>query len=294
MLDLVKGYLAAIIESASESGRLDSLASDLTGFSTAVVESNDLRQALSDSAIPATARRAIAAELLSGRASPEAASLVSFIIRTERAPDVSSSLILAVELAEGAASTPPVEEIENSGHSPERVRGYSERIFQELDAAALDQTEEELFSLARLFEAEDVLRHALGDPTLTRGARREIAQSLFGSKVIPATLRLLCYLITEGRSRDLVGAVQRIAELIAEERGRRIAEVRAAVDLDDAERRRLAGALGLLVDRTVEVRVVIDPTVVGGMFVTVGDLVIDGTVRLRFERLRDALALASI
>jgi F0F1-type ATP synthase delta subunit len=43
------------------------------------------------------------------------------------------------------------------------------------------------------------------------------------------------------------------------------------------------------VDRTVEVRTILDPSVIGGVLISVGDLVIDGTVRLRVERLRDLL-----
>jgi F-type H+-transporting ATPase subunit delta len=66
--------------------------------------------------------------------------------------------------------------------------------------------------------------------------------------------------------------------------------VRSAVPLRPAERSHLAAALGRIVERDVEVREIIDPAVIGGILVTVGDLVIDGTVRLRVARLRDLLA----
>jgi F-type H+-transporting ATPase subunit delta len=52
----------------------------------------------------------------------------------------------------------------------------------------------------------------------------------------------------------------------------------------------LAAALRRLVGREVEVRVIEDTSVIGGMVVAIGDLIIDGTVRLRFERLRDVFA----
>jgi F-type H+-transporting ATPase subunit delta len=84
-----------------------------------------------------------------------------------------------------------------------------------------------------------------------------------------------------------------LATLVAEERGRRIAEVRAAIALDDAERQRLAASLGRLTGREVEVRVIEDDTVLGGVLVSVGDFMIDATVRLRLERLRDALAVTA-
>jgi F-type H+-transporting ATPase subunit delta len=90
--------------------------------------------------------------------------------------------------------------------------------------------------------------------------------------------------------RDLVGTLEWLVELAAEERGRRVASVRSAVPLRPAERSHLAAALSRMVERDVEVREIIDPSVIGGILVTVGDLVIDGTVRLRVEHLRDMLA----
>lgn len=96
-----------------------------------------------------------------------------------------------------------------------------------------------------------------------------------------------------GRLRDLVGTFEWLVELAAAERGRRVATVRTAVALRPAEKRRIAAALSRITERDVEVREMIDPTVVGGLLVSVGDLVIDGTVRLRLERLRDVLAQAS-
>jgi F-type H+-transporting ATPase subunit delta len=117
-----------------------------------------------------------------------------------------------------------------------------------------------------------------------------IISELFGAQVTAPTLRIVSYAISAGRVRDIVGTFDWLVQLTAEERGRRVAQVRSAVDLDDAERERLAVALRHLVGREVEVRVTVDPTVIGGVLIAVGDLVIDGTVRLRVERLRDALA----
>ena len=106
-------------------------------------------------------------------------------------------------------------------------------------------------------------------------------------------MRLVRYVIRAGRLRDLVGAINFLVQLAAEERGRRIAEVRSAVPLDDEERTRVGAALSRLTDRNVEVRGIIDPSVIGGISVSVGDLILDGTVRLRVERLRDLLVKAS-
>ena len=109
----------------------------------------------------------------------------------------------------------------------------------------------------------------------------------------PATVRLVAYVLKAGHVRDLVGTFEWLAELAAEERGRRIAEVRSAVDLDDAEHARLAAALQRSVGRPVEVRVQIDDSVIGGMTIAIGDTVIDGSVRHRLDQLRETLAPSS-
>ena len=111
--------------------------------------------------------------------------------------------------------------------------------------------------------------------------------------MLGATERLISYLLEAGNVRDIVGTLEWTAGLAAEERGRRIAQVRSAVDLDDEERRRLAEALERTVGRPVELRVEVAPTLVGGMSVEIGDTVIDGSVRHRLDQLRETLSSAA-
>ena len=75
----------------------------------------------------------------------------------------------------------------------------------------------------------------------------------------------------------------------AAEREHEVAEVRTAVDLDDEQRRRLTEALERATGKKIELKVIRDPTVIGGVVARVGDTVIDGTVRHRLEQLREAL-----
>jgi F-type H+-transporting ATPase subunit delta len=86
-----------------------------------------------------------------------------------------------------------------------------------------------------------------------------------------------------------VDALDYLVEVAAADRGRRVADVRAAVDLDADERQRLSEALSRTMRRPVELRVRIDPSVLGGIGISVGDTVIDGTVRHRLEQLRESL-----
>jgi F-type H+-transporting ATPase subunit delta len=69
-----------------------------------------------------------------------------------------------------------------------------------------------------------------------------------------------------------------------------VAEVRSAVPLDEARRQRLAAALSKATGRSVELKVVVDPSVIGGVVARLGDEVFDGTVRTRLHDARERLA----
>jgi ATP synthase F1 delta subunit len=294
--DAIRGYAAAVFESAGPSGTLATVRGDLVGFARAVNVSDDLRTVLTDSVIPSPTRRAIVIELLEGRAERISVSLVGFTVATERPAEVPATLADLVELAEAeidrVRTGAPLETEPPASRQEilERITGYAERVLQELESKSdIDKVEDELFQVARIFESSRELRGVLSDDNLTYSGRAAVIDDLFGRSVDDATVRLVRYVIRAGRLRDLVGAINFLVQLTAEERGRRIAEVRSAVPLDDGERTRIARALSRLTDRNVEVREILDRSVIGGIRVSVGDLILDGTVRLRVERLRDLL-----
>jgi F-type H+-transporting ATPase subunit delta len=280
--DLVKGYATAAQETAGFAGRSDLVADELAAFSWAVVDSPQLRSALTDPAYPPSARIGIVADLVDGRVAPETAAELRFVLRVTPAAE------LAATLGELAAFARAPRGLTAFGQVRERMRGYAERVFEELAVAAdLDAVEDDLFSLARAVESSAPLRAAFGDQSAER--RVGVARDLLSGKVRPETLRIVLELFTSGRTRDLAGLFDWLVGLVAEERNRRVAQVRSALALDDAEIERLSVSLARLTGRAVEVRVIEDEGVLGGMLISVGEFMIDATVRLRLERLRDAL-----
>ena len=96
---------------------------------------------------------------------------------------------------------------------------------------------------------------------------------------------------TVGRlhGQRLDAAIDTLCELAARQRERVVAEVRVAAPLTEEQSRRLAAALSSLKGRTVRLNVAVDPAVLGGVMVTIGDEVIDGTVASRLEQARRAV-----
>ena len=97
------------------------------------------------------------------------------------------------------------------------------------------------------------------------------------------------YATQVGRPRDYEALLGTLVDRVAAESNRRLAEVRTAVELDDDRRRQLAGALSRVAGRSVDVRVTVDPTVLGGFVATIGDTVVDGSTRHRLDLLKDRL-----
>ena len=92
-----------------------------------------------------------------------------------------------------------------------------------------------------------------------------------------------------GRVRQLPAIVDQVLAMSAQEANKEVAEVRSAIALSDDQKSRLAEALGRATGKQVEVKVVIDPSLKGGLVAQVGDTVIDGSVRRRLEKLKNSL-----
>jgi F-type H+-transporting ATPase subunit delta len=173
----------------------------------------------------------------------------------------------------------------------EATRGYAQAIFSVAEAeGVLDQVEDELFRFARTLEQEQELRKALTDPGLPAERKRALLEDILGERTNPQTRSLLGFLVEQGRARDLPSIVDELADLAARQRQSSVAEVRTAVPIDDERRARLQQALSRATGTTVELKVVIDPSVIGGVVARVGDQVIDGSVRRRLELARERMS----
>ena len=171
-----------------------------------------------------------------------------------------------------------------------RVQGYAEALFSVAKAeGALDQVEDELFRFARTLENELKLRDALTDASLPGERRAEMVADLLGGKASPHTINLISFVVLAGRARDLGAIVDSLVALAAEERKHAIAEVRSAVPLDEKQRTALKAALEQASGKTVELKVLVDPSVLGGLVARVGDMVFDASVRRRLQLAKEHL-----
>jgi F-type H+-transporting ATPase subunit delta len=171
-----------------------------------------------------------------------------------------------------------------------RVEAYANALLEVARAEGhLADVEDELFRFARTFEASDELRMALSDPLLPAERRMAVVEDILGGKALRTSVALAAFVVGAGRASELPEIVDRFVELSAAERRRAVAEVRSAIPLTAEQIERLRVALNQATDKDVEVKVVIDESVLGGIVATVGDIVIDGSVRHRLDQLKSQL-----
>jgi F-type H+-transporting ATPase subunit delta len=176
------------------------------------------------------------------------------------------------------------------GRDDQRAEAYADVLFEVARAeGTLEEVEDELFRFSRTLDGSHELRQALTDQAVPADKRQAIVEDLLGDKASPTTVNLISFVIGAGRGRQLPDIVGRLVERAAAERQREVAEVRAAVPLDDDQQDRLREALSAATGKQVEVKVVVDESVMGGLVARVGDIVIDGTVRHRLDHLKERL-----
>ena len=170
----------------------------------------------------------------------------------------------------------------------ERNDAYANALLEVARAEGhLAEVEDDLFRFARVFEGSDELRLALTDPQLPADRRMAIVEELMGGKALATSAALAAFVVGIGRAADLPAIVEAFVMKAASVRNRELAEVRSALPLDEGQRARLAEALAAATGKQIELKVIIDPSVLGGLVARVGDTVIDGTVRHRLDQLRE-------
>jgi F-type H+-transporting ATPase subunit delta len=200
---------------------------------------------------------------------------------------------LASRVAHAAArqpatpAEPDTEEVLGRMASRNRVSGYAAAVFETVTVPELEEIEDQLFRFARTVESNRRLRAALGDRDLPVTVRQQVIAELLGDRVLPATGRLAAYAVRGGRARDIVSTLDALVEDAAKARGWRVARVSAADAVDDGQQRDLSDALAHLTGNPVDLQVTVDPDLLGGVVVQVGDLLVDSSTRHRLDELKE-------
>jgi F-type H+-transporting ATPase subunit delta len=234
------------------------LGDDLFALTLTLDGAHSLRRALTEPAVPVEAKARLLHSLLDGQIGEPALTVAESALAqrwssTRDLPDTLEQASVAAHVA----------------HADEEDH--------------LDDLEDSLFRFSRITEANAGLRDALSDNTTPLAAKRSLLSDLLADKVDPTTLALLGQAVA-GRHRSLTGVLALYQRVAADRRDSMIATVWVASPLSDEHRERLSRALSAQHDKKIHLNVVVDPAVLGGVRVAVGDEVIDSTVETRLRQ----------
>lgn len=168
------------------------------------------------------------------------------------------------------------------------IHGYAEALFNVVQAEGeIERVEDELYRFSKVLDGNHELKQALSDKAIDRGQRTKVLEDLLADKVSPHTLGLLTFIVGQGRARQMPQILQELSELAAEARNAVVAEVSSATPLDSRQRTALQEALSKATGKKVAVKVMVDPSLIGGIVAKMGETIIDGSVKRRLEQLKD-------
>jgi F-type H+-transporting ATPase subunit delta len=253
-------FVAALGSGADASA----LGEELFGVTAALDSSASLRRALVDPSRSAAAKRGLVESLFGPKISAAATDVLKAMVSQRWADDQDLGDAIESLAVEAVVATAEA-------------------------AGQLDALEDDLFRFGRVVAADPGLRDALAAHGGDENAKAALIQALLEGKASAETMRLTRQAAIFPRGRRFDRVLESYLTIAARRREQLTALVTAAVALDDAQRQRLASALSGIYHRPVQLNVVLDPAVVGGIRVQVGDEVVDGTILRRIQEAERAL-----
>jgi F-type H+-transporting ATPase subunit delta len=250
---------------ATTGPELVTLADELFAVARLLDGQLSLRRALSDPAGKPEDRAALARRLFAGKVSDVTLDLVETVARQRWSHPidlVDAFMTLATEASLDAAN----------------VRGE------------LDGVEDELFRFGRIVSGDRELGRLLSDRKASAEGKRALLDRLLSGRVSPVTEQLLRNVLTGPHVGTAENAVERLSDVASRRRGQSVARVTSAVALTADQEQRLSDVLRRIYGRTVGLQITVDPSLLGGLIVQVGDEVIDGSIAHRLEAAERRLA----
>lgn len=249
--------LSQVLDQASDRG---ALGEELLQVADLVAGNAVLRRALADPSREGGEKAELANRLLTGKVSESAQRVTATVASQRWASEADLSATL-------------------------EAFGVESLLAQAEAAGRLTQVEDELFRFERIVDGTAELRSALTDRRAPADSKAQVVHRLLDGRSAPETVRL-AELAATHRSTRFDHAVDGYLSIAARRQEQLTATITTAVPLSGQQRERLGAALGRHYDRSVRINEVVDPTVVGGIRVAIGDEVIDGTILSRLDEAR--------
>jgi F-type H+-transporting ATPase subunit delta len=171
------------------------------------------------------------------------------------------------------------------------ARPYSEALFGlARDRGVVDEVGTQLAEFRDAVRQDELVEAFFSSPVIEPEEKIERLREALGGRAQDMVVDFLCLVTEKGRFGALEDIVDGYLALADEHAGRVRVSLRTAVAIQEGLRREMAEALRAGLQRTVELEAEIDPAMLGGAVVTIGDKVYDGSLRSRLSRFRQQIA----
>jgi F-type H+-transporting ATPase subunit delta len=169
--------------------------------------------------------------------------------------------------------------------------GYARALFEMAQAeGVVPRIEEELFRLRELLKNNPNLLEFLRDPNVKREGKRQALTELFQGRVHPLVLNELLTLSDQDRASRLLHVTEEFSAIAAAARQKVSGEVITSIALDPSMLQRLQAELSRITGKNVELFQKLDPSILGGAIIQVGEQVIDGSLRRKLNQIHEQIS----
>lgn len=169
------------------------------------------------------------------------------------------------------------------------AKRYAKALFEVAkERDQLEKVGQELKEVLQLLEGEPQLARFLYHPVIPKKAKKAFFEEALAERLSEALYRLIQLMIDKDRLVELADVSRYYAQEVNRERGVLEAEITTATALDEAKREGLKKVLAEKTGKAIDLRYAVNPSLLGGITIKIGDLIMDGSIRgklSRFERL---------
>ncbi len=288
MREQLRGFSLGV-QFVATSNNVTTVGHEIVLIANTVSANADLHDVISDVSIQPRVKTAIVSQLFASSVSKYALLVFNEIILLEH-PSKLYEIVWALEkLLAG-----PLEKSTGSLTTTSRVRAFARAVLSLVDDMdRLKRIEEILFEFRNIVEENPRLRRALSGVGTVAEQRVAIVQDLTSTISDIDFLEIVRFAASSGRIRDYVEVLDLIGIIAADLRNTRIAKIHVTKPLTLRQIERVTAAIGEACGSPVDVREIIDESVIGGVLAVVGDTIFDGSVKYRLDELRSRLSVAS-
>ena len=156
---------------------------------------------------------------------------------------------------------------------------------------SLKETTNDMNFVSQILADSSDLKKFLGNPLITKDAKKNTVKDIFGEQIDASTLKFLWLLVERGRIEVLESIAQRFLELSFKQESIEIAKITSSIQLSSQQQKDISEKLKVLTRaKQIKLALKVDPSLIGGFTIEIGSKMIDTTIRGQLKQISSLLS----